>query len=111
MIFRRHRSRCHLRRAGRRAWGCACPIWIDARMNGKRLLTSMNLTDWQEAQVLAQEWEKQGVATLKAETATSVQKEGDISLEQAWENFLARAKARNLRPATLAKYALLRREM
>jgi len=34
-----------------------------------------------------------------------------ITIEQAWEQFLADAEARNLRPPTLSKYKLLRRRM
>lgn len=111
MIYRRHRAHCRLRRRGRRAWSCDCPIWFDARIGGKRILKSMNMTGWQEAQELAGQWEKQGPAGGNCEPAALTQRQQDISLEHAWENFLARAKTRNLRPATIYKYELLSRQM
>jgi integrase/recombinase XerD len=112
MIFRRHRSRCSLRRLGRRAWTCACPIWFDGRINGIRILVSMQTVVWGEGQALAQQWMKQGCVTAKSEpVAPPVSEKKDVSLGQACENFLARAKARNLRPATIYKYELLFRQM
>src|SRR5208283_1221564 len=100
--------------AGRRAWKCKCPIWLDARIESKRILASMHLTDWQEAQAAAQKWIEEGSGGAKSVPSTPAPKEQttpEVSLEQAWENFLARAKARNLRPATIYKYELLSRQM
>jgi len=111
MIYRRHRSRCPLRRAGRRAWGCACPIWFDARINGKRILTSMHLTDWKEAQVVAQQWLEQGTEPLTPHPPTRAEVPAEVTLVQAWESFIARAKSRNLSAATIYKYELLKRQM
>src|SRR6201998_71311 len=114
MIFRRHQSRCPLRRAGRRAWRCGCPIWLDARIEGKRILASMHLTDWQEAQAEAQKWIEEGSEAAKRVPSTPSLKDQatpEVSLERACEDFLARAKARNLRPATIYKYELLSRQM
>ena len=112
MIFRRHRSSCAHRPAGRRKWGCACPIWFDGRIDGKRILVSMHTAEWEKARVLAQQWIEQGNAKTKCEGSLAPdQHPQEMSLEQAWENFIARAKARNLRPATMYKYELLSREM
>lgn len=71
----------------------------------------MNLTDWEQAQVLAQKWAQEGDTAVKVDLPAPTPKAGSISLEQAWEGFLAQAKARKLSPATIYKYSLLRRQM
>lgn len=114
MIFRRHASRCPLRRAGRRAWQCHCPIWIDLRLqtSGQRILASMHLTNWQEAQVVAEKWEQDGEQPQPPpQTPEQTKQPSEIAVDQAWDNFITRAKARNLKPATIYKYALLRSRM
>src|SRR5208283_4140986 len=52
-----------------------------------------------------------GAKSVPSTPAPKEQTTPEVSLEQAWENFLARAKARNLRPATIYKYELLSRQM
>jgi len=74
----------------------------------------MHLTDWQEAQTAAQKWIEAGGGAAKSVPSPPALKDQatpEVSLEQAWENFLARAKARNLRPATIYKYELLSRQI
>src|ERR1035438_8168538 len=68
-------------------------------------------SDWGEAQIAAQQWVERGGITKKPEPVAPAEKEKEVSIEQAWENFLTRAKARNLRPATIYKYELLNRQM
>jgi integrase/recombinase XerD len=112
MIFRRHTSHCKLRRAGRRGWQCGCPIWIDVRRsNGRRVLASMGgLTNWQEAQTAAEKWEQNGERPQPQPTPPG-EKQTEITLEQAWDSFIARTKTRNLKPASIYKYELLSRQM
>jgi integrase/recombinase XerD len=71
----------------------------------------MHTTDWEQARVLAQQSMEQGNVPAKCEPSPPAKDQQEVSLEQAWENFIARAKARNLRPATIYKYELLRRQM
>ncbi len=73
---------------------------------------SMRLTDWDEAQDLAQKWTK-GNTQAKDEVVPPEQPKpkDKVSLEQAWEKFLTQRRTRKLRPATMYKYELLRRQM
>jgi integrase/recombinase XerD len=111
MIFRRHQRNCPYRRKGRRHWTCSCPIWLDARINGERILVSMGLTDWQEAQAIEQDWVEQGKKPAEPDATPPPKEIEEITTDQAWENFIARAKARNLSAATIYKYRLLQRQM
>jgi hypothetical protein len=70
----------------------------------------MHLTNWQEAQLAAEKWQQNGEPP-KPEPIPQPQKPAEITLEAAWDNFIARAKARNLKPATIYKYELLRKQM
>src|ERR1700693_4000150 len=99
MIFRRHRKGCPYRRKKRRYWRCGCPIWLDTRINGRRVLKSMNETDWEAAQKLEQHW----LAGTDARDTdpepprpAPAAKEEPISVAQAWENYIAAAKNRTL---------------
>src|SRR6266850_1012576 len=112
MIFRRHLNHCPHWSEGRRYWRCYCPIWFDARIGGLRVHKSMHLRDWEQAKALAQKWVEEGEATTKADICGATRKKVEpMSLERAWAQFLAQAEARKLRPATIYKYDLLRRQM
>jgi hypothetical protein len=73
----------------------------------------MNETDWEAAQELEQEWlggsdaSDTGPEPPPAPTA----KEDPISVNVAWEQFIARAKNRNLSPTTVYKREQLKRQM
>src|SRR6266852_2546960 len=110
-VYRRHVKCCPHRSEGRGYRRCRCPVWLDTRINGRRVHKTVNLTDWDQAQVLAQKWLQEGDATVKAEQPPLAKTEGLITLELAWEKFLAKVRDRNLRPATIYKYDLLRRQM
>ncbi len=112
-IYRRHLKHCSHRRDGRRHWCCHCPIWFDARIKGRRVHKSMHLTDWGRAQQLAQAWISGGCAIAEIQLPAPIPKpkEGPISLEEAWGQFVAKARNRNLCPPTIYKYELLRRQM
>ena len=120
LICRCHHKSCPHRGEGRRYWRCHCTLWFDARINGRRVHRSMHLTDWEQAQQLAQQWIGGGNAVyLKREPERqkverppeSGPQNVPISLEQAWEKFLAKARNRNLCASTVYKYDLLRRQM
>jgi len=71
----------------------------------------MNLTDWGQAQALAQRVVAEGEATAWHEPSAPVPRKDPISVDQAWDSFLAQARARKLSPATIYKHDLLRRQM
>jgi integrase len=109
MIYRRHAARCPHRAEGRRHWSCHCPIWFDAAVSGRRTHKSTGLTDWKEAQVLAQKW-LEGDFTQQ-QPVHPIPKQEPISIEAAWEKFLASLRTRNLSAVTNYKYDLLKRRM
>lgn len=111
MTYRRHLKRCQYRRKRRRYWLCGCPIWFDARLSGHRVHKSMGLTDWEQAQTLAQKWLRDGRSDAALIVPLPKHTSGPMTLVKAWAEFLSRAKARKLSPATIYKYDLLRRRM
>jgi integrase len=62
----------------------------------------LDTREWEKAQGIIREWEAEGTQAAEPEPVT---------IAQAWEEFLADAKARNLREPTLYKYDLLSRQM
>jgi integrase len=48
-LWRRHELKCPHRRKGRAATKCACPIWCDGEVDGKRVRKSMKTRDWARA--------------------------------------------------------------
>jgi hypothetical protein len=53
VLWRRHANECpHDSRDSRR---CACPIWFDWRIGGKRIRKPMKTKDWQVAQIKARQ--------------------------------------------------------
>jgi site-specific recombinase XerD len=111
MIFRRHTSRCPVRRAGRRSFQCRCPVWLDTRINGKRVLASLHTTNWQDGQVAAENREQNGEQPQPPQTVEQVEKPSEVTIEEALKLFLARVKDRGLRPSSVAKYELLSGQM
>jgi integrase/recombinase XerD len=111
MLFRRHIDCCPHRNEGRAHRRCRCPIWFDGTINGRRVLKSMQTTDWEKAQELEHNLITAGVQTVRSETPAPTPKEEPVLLEQAWEKYLTKARKRNLSPATIYKYDLLHRQM
>jgi integrase/recombinase XerD len=98
-IFRRHQKNCEHREAGRKYRRCRCPIWVDGFLNGVEIRKSLELRDWEKAQLTIREWEAVGTDTG--------QRQQSVPIEQACEQFLADAEARRLRESTLKKYRVL----
>jgi integrase/recombinase XerC len=48
-LYRRHLKGCKLRSKGQNHINCACPIWCDGELNGKRYRHSLKTRDWQRA--------------------------------------------------------------
>ncbi len=102
--YRRHRKGCSHSSKGRKHLRCGCPLWIDGRLNGKRLHKALRTSDWQKAQLIARDWELDSSPSKRA-------KHNAITLEESWKAFLADLVARNLQVSTIRKYRLLAREM
>lgn len=97
--YRRHVKDCPHHKEGRRYRRCRCPIWVDGFLNGAEIRKSLELKDWEKAQQRIREWEAVGT--------DAAQREQNVLIEQACEEFLADAEARRLRESTLKKYRVL----
>jgi hypothetical protein len=80
---------------------CACPIWMDWRISGKRIRKPLGLRDWQVAQQRARDMEATGFAQAGV----------PLTIEESFQKFVADAEARNLRKAKLRKYKLTQRKL
>jgi len=92
VLFRRHTKACpHRSRSYRK---CSCSIWLDWRVNHKRIRRPLNLRDWGLAQQRARQIESEGLgATVVPQT-----------IDQAVEKYLQDCQDRDLRPSTTKKY-------
>ena len=101
-IYRRHIKTCAHRSEGRKYRRCRCPIWADGLIGGQEIRESLRTRNWEEA-----EEEKLPKLKTKFSPSTEAKAPDPITIAQAWEEFLADARARNLREPTLYKYDLL----
>ncbi len=104
-IYRRHRRRCNHQDEGRSYRRCQCPIWMDGTLAGKDIRKSLGLRDWERAQDLIRKLEAEGDDNLKPSQPPQ------LTLQEAWDRFVADLEARKLHPETVAKYRLLSRQM
>lgn len=98
--YRRHVKNCDHRGDGRKYRRCRCPIWADGFLNGIEVRESLHLRDWEKAQEKIREWESKG-------SITEPERNESISIQQACDEFLNEAEARELRESTLKKYRVL----
>jgi len=103
-LYRRHQKGCLHGHKGRKHLCCGCPLWVDGRLNDKRLLKALRTSDWQTAQQIARDWELKGAPSKR-------NKQNLITLEASWKAFFADLVARNLQSSTIRKYRPLTREM
>ena len=103
--YRRHRKCCPHLREGRRYLRCGCPVWVDGRLKGERVHSSLGTSDWQKALQIVRDWEADGSCT------SSSRKTEQISVENAWLRFIADLEARKLQTSTTRKYRLLQKQM
>ena len=101
-IYRRHIKTCAHRSEGRKYRRCRCPIWADGFIGRQEIRKSLDTRGWENAQGIIREWEAEGKQAPEPEPVT---------VAEAWKEFLADAKARNLREPTIYKYELLSRQM
>jgi hypothetical protein len=114
MLYRRHLRSCPHRRGKRNYRRCQCPIWLDARVDGRRVHKSTRVADWNTAQELARKWivSDEAVAPIQEkEPPPEPVNPPSISVNAALDSFVSQAKARKLHASTIHKYDLLRRQM
>jgi site-specific recombinase XerD len=99
ILFRRHEKGCNYTSRDERR--CRCGIWLDWHVAGKRYRKPLGLRDWQVAQQRARELEANGF--IEDRLAPTI--------EEASEQYLADAQARQLRESTLYKYRLLLKQL
>ena len=91
-VYTRHSAHCSKRHDPN--WKrCRCPKWINGTLAGRFIRKTAQTRSWEKAEELSRQWEG----------AASPQKIAPVTLEAAVEAYLADAKARELREATLYK--------
>jgi integrase/recombinase XerD len=92
-LYRRHLKECpHDDRRYRR---CKCPIWVQGSLAGEKIRKSLDLTSWEAATDLINDWASSGgIGVVKVEIPT---------ISEAVSRFMEDAKARHLREATIKK--------
>jgi len=90
-LYRRHRATCKSR--ARRA-KCSCPIWVQGMVHGEQAQKSLDLTNWEAANRLINQWEIHGMRK-------------SVTLNEACDRWVADYVARNLKPESLKKYRQL----
>jgi len=105
-IYRRHLKNCEHRTEGRKYRRCRCPIWVDGILGEGRMLKSLGTRDWTRALELSRQWELDG-----RETPTNSESSGPITVAVATEEFVADAKARELKERTIYKYKFLFKQL
>jgi integrase/recombinase XerD len=98
-LWRRHRKDCKY--DSRDDMRCACPIFSEWRVNGKRVRKELGTGDWRVAQTRAQQWEIAGVPASGE----------PITIESAFDRYLTNLRARNLKESTIRKHDLMRRQL
>lgn len=76
---------------------CRCPKWINGKLGGHFVRRSAGTRSWEKAEDIKREWEE----------AESPKKKEPITVVEAVAAYLADAKARELREATLYKLTIL----
>lgn len=100
-LYRRHLKRCS--KTEDRYWKrCSCPMWVEGTVNGKYIRHSLRTASWERAQGLAHQIESADDPRSRPE-----KKEQPITIEQAVDEYLADAKARDLADSTLYKLGII----
>lgn len=104
-VYRRHQKNCAHRAEGRKYRRCRCPIWADGFLNGVEIRESLELRDWDKAQLRIREWEAEGRMLPTASELNAV------TVDKVCSDFLADAESRELQDSTLRKYRQLVKQM
>jgi integrase/recombinase XerD len=112
-IYRRHRKDCpHRKEPGVRVHlegdmfvrqgkdRCSCAVWVDGSLDGEEIRKSLGTASWDKARLKVKAWAAGNPVTPDP-----------ITIEQAWERFIADANSRHLTEPSIYKYELLSRQM
>lgn len=100
-LYRRHLKRCS--KADNRYWKrCSCPMWVEGTVSGSYIRRSLRTASWERAQGLAQH-----IESAEDPKAAPQSKEQAVTVQQAVDEYLADAKARDLSEATLYKLNII----
>lgn len=94
--YRRHVLSCPHHAKGRAWEKCKCPIWVEGRLNGKRIRKSLDTANREFAcgKILEMEAGKDELS-LKGK---------ECSVDEAVQDFLKNCRTRNLDPETIKKF-------
>ncbi len=95
-LWRRHLAKC--KHSTRKHNKCSCPIWVQGTLHGEWMKKSLGIRNWESAQKIVRDWE----ARIEG---------GNLSVAEAFAQFISDGEARHLKLETLGKYRLLEREM
>jgi integrase/recombinase XerD len=102
--YRRHVKACAHRSEGRKYRRCRCPIWADGLLGREEIRKSLETRDWEKAQGIIRGWEAEGRKPPEpAETR--------MTLEAAFDQFVADSESRQLGPDAIYRRKLMRRQM
>jgi integrase/recombinase XerD len=101
VVHRLHSPSCPHQHKGREWRKCACPCWMDWRVDGQRIRRPLGTRDWGVAQIRARQIEVEGLTSTIVPT----------TIESACEKYLDDATARGLREESLRKYRQLFKQM
>lgn len=79
---------------------CRCPKWINGALDGQFIRKTAKTRSWEKAEELRRRWEE----------AASPKTAEPVTIEEAIGAYIADAKARELRPATLYKLEIIFRK-
>ena len=96
-LYRRHKRTCphtdrYLKQDAHR-----CPVWVEGIVRGVYRRHSLKVSSWEKAEQMRRELEE-GKPAPK------------LTIEEAFEKYIADCMARHLSPSTVAKHKLLRRQ-
>src|ERR1035437_8343749 len=94
-LYRRHRANC--KSMARRA-KCTCPIWVQGVLRGEAVRRSLDLTNWEAANWLINEWEIHG-------------QDEQVSVNDACDRWITDCEARQLKPQSIRKYREIKKEL
>ena len=94
-LYRRHRAKC---KSTARRSKCFCPIWVQGVLRGESIRKSLDLTNWEAANRVINDWEVRG-------------QDKSVSVREAGERWIADCEARKLKPQSLRKYREVEREL
>jgi site-specific recombinase XerD len=91
-MYRRHLKSCRF--TGRDDKNCACPIWVDGELHGRRYCRSLKVRDWQRAirKVAALE-SPDAVAPMPVEAAIEAWRKSLDVEDSTWRGYRSTARA------------------